>query len=270
MTQRREDVEAVVTELRASRRYRAIAESTLKRVAESALAVEGGRVAPAVKRAKRALHELYGAFVGTSPPPYARLEQEVRAAAAAGDAALRESLVRAMRHHASTRERIGHLDRFFVEIFERTGAPSTLLDVACGLNPLAVPWMPLGPSTTYYACDIDAAMIEFLDEVLGLLAVPHEAWVADALVDPLPTADVALLLKTIPCLERQRRGAGFGLVDALAAGVVVASFPTASLGGRSKGMATTHLEEFEAEARARDWRYDTLRFSGELAFLVWK
>jgi hypothetical protein len=35
-------------------------------------------------------------------------------------------------------------------------------------------------------------------------------------------------------------------------------------------MATTHLDEFEAEARARGWRYDALRFSGELAFLVWK
>ena len=264
------DADDVIAELRTSKRYGGIAEPTLRRVAESALAVEGGRIAPAAKRAKRALHEVYGAYLGPSSPPYQVLEQNLREAAAAGEPALREALMRAMRHHSSTRERAAILERFYATIFERTGVPRTIADIAAGLNPLAAPWMGLGPGTTYIARDIDMPMMRFVDAALTILAIDHDVGVADALVDPPPPADISLLLKAIPCLERQRRSAGFDLVDALEADVVVTSFPTASLGGLSKGLAKAHLEQFRAEAGRRGWRYDSIEFPGELALLVWK
>jgi 16S rRNA (guanine(1405)-N(7))-methyltransferase len=264
-------VEAVVAALRRSRRYAGLAEPVLRRVAEEALAVERGRVPTAVKRAKRALHEIHGAFVAPAPP-YDRWEQAVQEAVASGDQArVCDQLRRIMREHASTRERLPLLDRFFREIFAHTGAPSTLVDVACGLNPLAAPWMDLPEGARYYACDVDVRLVVFVDRCLALLGVRHETAVADLLdPPPWPAVDVALVLKTVPVLEQQAKGAGFGLVERLRARTVVVSFPTHSLGGRGKGMAATYADGFEAVAAERRWSTEKLELPGELVYLVRK
>jgi 16S rRNA (guanine(1405)-N(7))-methyltransferase len=48
--------------------------------------------------------------------------------------------------------------------------------------------------------------------------------------------DVVLLLKTLPCLEQQEKGASLRLLQSLRTRFVVVSFPRGSLGGRDKGM----------------------------------
>jgi 16S rRNA (guanine(1405)-N(7))-methyltransferase len=265
-------VEAVTAALRQSRRYADLYEPVLRRVAEEALAVERGRVPAAVKRAKRALHELHGAFVGTSPPDYHAFEAALRAASASGDAdRLADELRRIMGQHAASRERLPVLNRFYREIFARTGPPSTLLDVACGLNPLATPWMDLPEGAVYHGCDIDLELVAFVDRCLTLLGIRHETSLVDLLDPPPgPAADVALVLKTVTVLEQQAHGAGFALVDRLRAATVVASFPTRSLGGRGKGMAATYADRFEAAAAERGWPTERLEFAGELVYLVRK
>src|SRR5262245_17166809 len=131
----------VVAAVLRSRRYRTVARPTVERLAQAALVAAGGDRKEAVKRTKRRLHEAFGAFL-PSPPPYDRLAAAVDAAVAAGDdEAVRGTLLRAMGFHASTQERLPVLDRFYADIFAVTGEPASLLDVACGLNPLAVPWM---------------------------------------------------------------------------------------------------------------------------------
>jgi 16S rRNA (guanine(1405)-N(7))-methyltransferase len=265
-----EAVGEVVAELRRSRRYRSLAEPTLRRVAERSLDVEQGRVQPAVKRSKRALHEIFGAYVGRTPR-YARLEANLAAGVETGDSErVRAAARQALAAHASTAERLEVLDEFYDRVFEATGSPESVVDVACGLNPLATPWMRLDPEARYTALDIDADSIAFVDRALELLGVEHVAHVADVLFEPPPEGDVVLLLKTIPCLEQQESGAGYRLVDALRARAVVASFPTASLGGRAKGMARTYAQRFEREAAERGWRFEQLAFSGELVYVVRK
>jgi 16S rRNA (guanine(1405)-N(7))-methyltransferase len=265
-------VDTVVAALRRSRRYAGLAEPVLRRVAEEALAVERGRVPFAVKRAKRALHEIYGAFVGPAPPLYDRREQTLREAIASGDQArICDELRRIMRDHASTRERLPVLDRFFREIFARTGAPSSLIDVACGLNPLAAAWMELPERALYHACDVDGRLVAFVDRCLTLLDVRHETAVTDLLdPPPAPAVDVALVLKTVPVLEQQAKGAGFALVERLRARTVVVSFPARSLGGRGKGMAVAYSDRFEAVAAERAWSVEKLEFPSELVYLVQK
>jgi 16S rRNA (guanine(1405)-N(7))-methyltransferase len=265
-------VEAVLAALRRSRRYEGLAEPLLRRVAEEALAVERGRVPVAVKRAKRALHEIHGAFVGAAPPPYDRWEQALQEAVASEDQArICDELRRIMRGHASTRERLPLLGRFFREIFARTGAPSSLVDVACGLNPLAAPWMDLPEGVLYHARDVDAGLVTFVDRCLTLLGVRHETAIADLLdPPPWPAADVGLVLKTVPVLEQQAKGAGFGLVERLRARTVVVSFPTRSLGGHGKRMAATYSARFEGFAAERGWAVEKLDFPGELVYVVRK
>ena len=40
-----------------------------------------------------------------------------------------------------------------------TGQPKVILDLACGLNPLAAAWMPLAPGATYHAVDVYQDMV---------------------------------------------------------------------------------------------------------------
>ncbi len=263
--------ETVASALTKSRRYATVAPDTVRRLAERALASAGGDVADAVKRTKRSLHEIYGAYLPGSAPQYGGMLRKLRAAAADGDEALRTALRSVLSVHASTRERLPYLTEFYDQVFAAVPPPGTVRDLACGLNPLAAPWMHLPPHTTYLASDIDIRQVEFLDEALDLLGVPHRAEVLDLIGGPLgEPADVTLLLKTVPCVERQQAGAGWALLDAVNSPTVVVTFPTKSLGQRSKGMFQTYSTAFEEYAAGRPWRHRRIEIPNELAYVICK
>src|SRR5262245_34180876 len=214
-----------------SRRYRSLDAALLRRVAGEALAAGGGE-REALKRAKRALHQAAGAYRGDRPN-YARVCEELRTAARAGERALREALHAALARHASSRERLPVLEPLYAQIFERTGRPAALLDLACGLNPLALPWMGLAADVRYSAIDIDLELLELVATALGLLGVEVRTAVADLAVQtPAEPAELALLLRSWPVLEHQRPGRGLALLRELDCPRIVVSFPTRSLGGR--------------------------------------
>jgi 16S rRNA (guanine(1405)-N(7))-methyltransferase len=60
------------------------------------------------------------------------------------------------------------------------------------------------------------------------------------------SADVALLLKLVPTLDRQDPAAAGHLLAALDARHAVISFPRHSLGGRGKGMERTYRSRLES------------------------
>ncbi|MEV0330383.1 Rmt family 16S rRNA (guanine(1405)-N(7))-methyltransferase [Micromonospora echinospora] len=262
-------VEQAITK---SRRYQTVAPATVRRLARAALVAARGDVPDAVKRTKRGLHEIYGAFLPPSPPNYAALLRQLDSAVDAGDdEAVRAALRRAMSVHVSTRERLPHLAEFYQEIFRHVPQPNTLRDLACGLNPLAAPWMGLSDQTVYVASDIDARLIDFVDAALTRLGVAHRTSVVDLLEDRLdePT-DVTLLLKTLPCLETQRRGSGWEVIDIVNSPIIVVTFPTKSLGQRSKGMFQNYSQSFESQARERSCRIQRLEIGNELIYVIQK
>lgn len=259
-------IEEIVAAVSASRRYRSVHPATVRRVARAQLQVAGGRVPDAIKRSKRALHQFFGAYL-PKPPRWARLLAELQDADT--EEAQRSALRHAMEQHASTRERAPHLEAIAEELGRHIPSPSSVLDLACGLQPLAAPWLGWGPALDYFAWDIDVAMIEFVEQCLCQLGITSHASVVDLLdVESWPTVDVALVLKTLPCLEQQRAGASEALLDALPAAVTVVSFPTRSLSGRSKGMHATYARGFEAILGARSWAASTFEIGPELFYVV--
>jgi 16S rRNA (guanine(1405)-N(7))-methyltransferase len=255
-----------------SRRYAAVAPVTVSRVARKALQAAQGDIPEAIKRTKRGLHEIYGAYLPSGQPDYQAQQRRLAAAAAGGgQQALRDALKAAMAAHASTRERLPYLEDFYQEVFRLVPAPATVADLACGLNPLAAPWMPLPPDVTYLASDIDVRLAGFVGSTLGLLGIRHQAEVADLIESPpARPADLTLLLKTIPCLERQQSGAGWALLDAVNSPALVVTFPTKSLGQRSKGMFQTYSAAFEAHVAGRSWQVEQAEIPNELIYVVRK
>src|SRR5207249_948451 len=136
-----------------------------------------------------------------------------------------------MDHHASTRERLPILDQFYATIFAELPPINSVLDLACGLNPLAIPWMPLMPNARYYAYDIYQPEIDFLNIALGMLGVEGHYESRDITQSPPEQhAALALILKTIPCLEQLDKQAGAHLLQTIDARYLLISFPIHSLG----------------------------------------
>jgi 16S rRNA (guanine(1405)-N(7))-methyltransferase len=259
-------IEALVAEVLASPKYRAVSPALVR--AERELRARRS-LREAVKETKGRLHQVAGAFLDRTPR-YEGWLAELRASA--DDREAQRAACRAiMAGHASTRERLPELQRFYDTIFAALPPVRSVMDLACGLNPLAAPWMPLAPGAAYYACDLYGDMCAFLDAALPLLGLRGEAAVCN-LADgpPLWRADAALVLKTLPVLEHVRRGAGRELLRGLRAPHLVVSFPTRSLGGRNVGMAATYAGQMRTIAEGEGWAYEALEFTNEVVFVVRK
>jgi 16S rRNA (guanine(1405)-N(7))-methyltransferase len=229
----------VMARLAASRRYRHVAPAMLRRLAVEEQA-HGGKPEEIAHRVRRRLHQALGAVAG----PTRAAERQLGAVrdtwhGDSSDRAFRDACAGVLRAHASTRERVPHLDAFYAAIWDITGPPRTaVLDLGCGIGPLALPWMQLAEGVRYHACDVDGAALETVAGFLQLVGRPGEVEARDLVSDVagLPAGDVALLLKLVPTLDRQDAGAAARLLRAVEAEHAVVSFPARSLGGRGKGM----------------------------------
>jgi 16S rRNA (guanine(1405)-N(7))-methyltransferase len=254
-------VEAVAQLVQGSRKYAAVDAGLVATLSRS----EGAKAAnakEAAKRVKRKLHQMVGAYLDAEVP-FADWLQRLRGADAGSRGRLCQEL---MLQHASTRERVSELQPIYDFIF--AGAtPQTVLDLACGLNPLGCTFMPLPPQTAYVAADVHHGLITFLNEALPLLGVNGRAFAHDLLSGPpAVSADLVLLLKTLPCLEQADRAAGRSLLAALRAPLIVVSFPTASLGGARRGMERFYQQHFTEMLAQQHFECETRSFASELVF----
>jgi 16S rRNA (guanine(1405)-N(7))-methyltransferase len=177
----------------------------------------------------------------------------------------------AMMFHASTSERLPILDDFFSQTLQEIAPIRSVLDLACGLNPLAIPWMPLTSDATYTAGDIYLDLVEFLNTFFQSIKMLGVARPLDLAVEiPQQPVHLALLLKTLPCMEQQVKDYGIRLLDTIQAEHLLVSFPIQSLGGRSKGMIAHYDEYLRQITVGRNWRIKRFDFSCELAYLISK
>ena len=271
----------LVAAIQASAHYRSVAEPLIRRLGARELANRRS-LKEAIKATKNKLHQVAGAYL--DEPRYDAWLIELRAAYAEGEEAAaqerrRAALRRVMARHASTRERLPILDQVYAETLAGIGPNRSVLDIACGLNPLALSWLPLAADAEYVACDIYGDMMAFLGGYFALEAAHGRpglrglAETRDVIAAPPERhADLALILKAIPCLEQIDKSAGERLLRATRADHLLVSFPAHSLGGRQKGMLGAYEARFHdlmaqtgIGVRATITRH---QFATELAFLI--
>ena len=187
----------------------------------------------AEKAAREQLHGLTGAFLTRDESAACLRDMQVWATDGRSDADLERALTR----HASTRERLplARMDGMYAHIFEVTGAPSSVLDLACGLNPLYLG--ARGISCT--GVDVSGEAVKDVNACAADYGLPIRAVCADLLCEnavPAEHYELALLFKILPLLERQRCGAAMDVMRAANAKYLAISFPTRTLGGRNVGM----------------------------------
>lgn len=264
-------LETLITAVLSSAKYRHVSPEFVRAIGARELAIRPN-LKTAVKATKNALHQAGGAFQD-APIDYARALTRLRETAAGGpsSSAFRDACRVVMAAHTSTRERLLILDDFYTRLLAGLPTSGRVLDIACGLNPLARPWMPLAPDTEYVAYDIYTDQIDFLNSFFALAGYAGRAEVRDVIgCPPDEPADLALILKTLPCLEALDRQAPARLLDAVRAPWLLVSFPAQTLGGHRKGMAAHYETHFRQLLRERNWPAERFEFETELAFLVRK
>ena len=262
-------VEAITESILASRKYRSVARSLIEEIAARELPRRRD-LQEATKATRNKLHQVAGAFI-TERPTYDRWLAELEAAREEGEGAFMQACLRVMKHHSSTRERVGVLTDFYARLFEGIAPVRSILDVACGLNPLSIPWMPITREADYCAVDIYGDLAAFLNGFLRLMGQEGTASEHDV-IDAVPAreVDVALVLKAIPCLEQVDPSVGRRLLEGIRARVMLVSFPAQSLGGRNRGMVENYGARFADLVQGYDWKIERFLFASELVFRVTK
>jgi 16S rRNA (guanine(1405)-N(7))-methyltransferase len=245
-------VDRAVDRIARAPKYGAIHRDTIRRIVTEQ-AVHSRSYRDLEQRARRVLHRATAHYLAGTRP--ADLLRHLAREPPATDDEVRSWCAAALRAHRSTAERIAHLDEFYPAILDATCRdPRSIGDLACGLNPLTLPWLRSATSATYVAVDFNLDYVRLARAVVGGRYDGCEVRHAEVLVAPEAIrVDVALLLKTYHCIEARCRGAARHVVDAVAADYVVVSFPSRALNGRAVPFVDAHLADLTELAERRSW-----------------
>jgi 16S rRNA (guanine(1405)-N(7))-methyltransferase len=270
LTSEKEQLEKLVNSILESSKYRNVCEDLIRNIGWRELLKEQNLKA-AVKATKNKLHQIGGAYF-LKKPDYDFWLKKLREAKSLGDDDLfRETCAEIMSYHQSTRERLKILDQFYTRIFAFLPPVQSIMDVACGFNPISIPWMPVPDEVRYYAYDVYKDLIDFVNNFLAICRVQGCAEAREVIQDtPEVKVDVAFLFNTVPCLEQVEKWAGLKVLEAINSNFLVVSFPVKSLCGREKNMRKHYETAFSKLTEEKEWSIQKLEFITEQVFLIKK
>lgn len=265
-----EFIEELTVKLGNSRKYRELhlpRETILDLIEQNRLVYPDPDDLDQVVRQK--LHNLVATYLGD--PDYPGIHQKLQEIAVSREPGeLEELCIIVLKTHASTRERLPIMETFYEQLFAVTGMPATILDLACGLNPFAIPWMELSPGVRYLAYDLNQPRVDLINAFLEVIPQPGSAVHADILVDPPQTpADVAFFFKEAHRFDLRQKGCNREFFNALQVKHLLVSLPTLSLTGRhSKIDQDRRL--IDHAVSGTNWDVQELVFDSEIVFCIRK
>jgi len=266
----REQLDRLVKAVLKSPKYRNVCEDLIKNIGMRELSRQKN-FKQAVKSTKNKLHQVGGAYF-IKRPDYGSWLEELRVVKKAKREDLFwEKCTEIMGYHYSTKERLKVLDQFYSSIFSMLPPIRSIMDIACGFNPLSIPKMPVSDGVRYYAYDVYHDLTDFLNGFLKMIGVEGCAETRDVIQNPPAIhTDLALILYAMPCLEQIDKSAGKKILESIDANFIVVSYPVRTLGGRVKDMREFYQAQFNRLIDGKDWDIERLNFSTEMVFIIWK
>lgn len=263
-----QEIDALFHAVIASEKYADVHPGLVRRLLLVELA-KGRSPRETVKAVRNKIHQVGGSYQDSSNGYANTVSRLTDLPADCRSPQLQEFCRSMLTRHASTRERLPILEAFY-QVLQPIAPLHSVVDLACGLNPLAIPWMPLAPGAFYHAYDIYSDMLALIGGFFEHIQQPGQAALCDLTAEvPDQPAQLTLLLKTIPCLEQVDKGIGLRLLNAIHSDYLLVTFPAHSLGGRSKGMPQTYQAHFTAMLPSVPWQLlSTTLFASELVFLL--
>lgn len=264
-----EQIEAMIAEILDSSKYRglSIPHATLLDLFMQELP-NHKRSKELKQSVKTKLHRIVAPYLGD--PDYNQAAIDLDNAIKDGEQAIDGFCLEMLASHASTRERLPIMEHFYEQIFNQTGIPASILDLACGLNPFALPWMHLPLSSSYYAYDLHQPRVELINHFLKHIQRPELAVCSDILVEPPQViAEVAFFFKEAHRFEQRQRGSNRLFWLALPVKTLVVSLPAISLSGRHDKIDQHQRLVYDA-IRGTDWPVTEISAGSELIFIIKK
>jgi 16S rRNA (guanine(1405)-N(7))-methyltransferase len=175
-----------------------------------------------------------------------------------------------MQKHASTRERIPFLEDFAACITEEIGQPETILDLACALDPLCLPWFDFTAPLSFLAYDVNGARVKYLQTLFDLHFPFADAIQQDIFLHPpQQAADCAFFFKEAHRLEKRQPGGTALLLQQLRVDVVVLSLPATDL-AKHHSLESYHSTLVEKAIEGQAWSLKKETVGGELLFFLRK
>jgi 16S rRNA (guanine(1405)-N(7))-methyltransferase len=185
-----------------------------------------------LKSVKRKLHNIVASYLGEPDYETLREKLELIKNPVPDSPEIKSFCEAVLSEHASTAERLPYMEAFYKQLFQHTGIPHTILDLACGLHPLAFPWMGLPLTVQYYAYDIIQPRVDFINDFFKTIGLSPLAENRDILVNPPNIkADLALIFKEAHRMEKRQPGCNRGLWTKLDVETLAVSLPTQDLSG---------------------------------------
>ena len=229
----RRALQYIIEKVKSDRKYSAIGlpDATIEDIAQQEL-TRHPKVEVALNNTKAILHNVVAPYLDDVDYPQAK-KQVDEAFALGNEEAIRQTALKILEQHESTRERLPYLEQFY-EVIRTVCRPlSIIIDLACGLNPLALPFMGMTELVRYYAYDIHQPRVELINQFFKGWGLEPLAEVRDVLVHPSQIqADAAFLFKEAHRMEKRRKGSSRDLIKVISARVVFISLPTRSLDRR--------------------------------------
>tara|TARA_Y100000310_G_scaffold261341_1_gene270645 strand:- start:45 stop:815 length:771 start_codon:yes stop_codon:yes gene_type:complete len=136
-----------------------------------------------------------------------------------------------LKTHSSTKERLISNSYKIILTNLKKISPDTILDLACGINPLVV--APEFPKAKYFASDIKEEELNLLKIFFKLNKIVGEVFVADIRNErKFPKSDVCLLLKVLDIIDKKGHKNARELLEKLNCKNLVISFSTKTISGK--------------------------------------
>ncbi len=258
----------LATEIQDSRKYRGLhipLETITDLVANASVEEHDPKMVKKIVREK--LHHIVAPYLGDPDYPSVVLEMAHAFQSDEKDA-IKNFCLGMLTSHASTRERIPVMTEFYKKIFSVTGLPDSIFDLACGLNPFAIPWMGLPVSVNYHAYDIHLPRIELINQFFIGMKMAATAIHRDIISNPPATpADVAFIFKEAHRMEQRQSGCSRELWRKLPVDWLVVTLPSVSLTGRHD-LSAKHRKLVENSITGYSWSLQEFNIGGEMVFCI--
>ena len=254
--------EKIFNKVKTSKKYSSICDATIQRICAEEIP-KYKKEADIVKAVKNKLHIISESFFSNNPSRWLkRLEK-------GEDIDFFELL----KLHSSTNERLSFYNEFYDDIFNAVGDVHSILDIACGLNPIIV-WEYLKKKRIdieeYVVNDINHII---LNTVRYYSDINNKSVIVDTsdllLTVPTIKVDLILLLKLIPLLEQQKKDYYKTVINKLNADYIAVSFPTKTMSGKEVGMSDNYKKMFDDFISSSDFKVlFTKVYDNELLYII--
>ncbi len=144
--------------------------------------------------------------------------------------------------------------------------PSSILDLACGLNPLAI----ASKNIFYYASDIDEANLEKIRKYFSENSISGEVFFCDLRNPPdsFPQADLCLIFKALDIIDDKKHKISENIIRRLNSKITIVSFATKKLSG--KKMAFPQRFWFEKMLSRLNLKFRKINSPNEVFYIISK